>query len=191
MSNPKVANTRSNKRKRNTDKSEIGERVVKQKRAKKIAGTDGDEEHTTNGLNLVFAGMDSQLLSDYVCQRVRRFGGDLSSVEMEDQYIPKKAFKDTSNWDKSRCLSNLPDFLEYFSMMKNNPADLSSAPDINGSPHTIVITISGIRAADITRALRNFQTKQATVAKLFAKHIKLKDAIAFVKKTRFDNTRRV
>lgn len=37
-----------------------------------------------------------------------------------------------------------------------------------------------------TRALRTFQTNEAMVAKLFAKHIKLKDAIEFVKKTRMN-----
>lgn len=35
------------------------------------------------------------------------------------------------------------------------------------------------------RVLRVFQTENATVAKLFAKHIKLKDAIEYVKKTRY------
>ncbi|KAL9582269.1 MAG: hypothetical protein Q9212_003399 [Teloschistes hypoglaucus] len=34
------------------------------------------------------------------------------------------------------------------------------------------------------RALRQFQSKSATVAKLFAKHIKLGDAAAFVKRSR-------
>lgn len=37
-----------------------------------------------------------------------------------------------------------------------------------------------------TRALRTFQTNEAMVAKLFAKHIKLKNAIEFVKKTRMN-----
>ena len=37
-----------------------------------------------------------------------------------------------------------------------------------------------------SRALRTFQTNDAMVAKLFAKHIKLKDAIEFVKKTRMN-----
>lgn len=69
-----------------------------------------------------------------------------------------------------------------------------------GAPHTIVVTSAGLRAADITRyiyrtslsasakalsrVLRTFQTKDAIVAKLFAKHIKLADAIDYVKKTR-------
>ena len=35
------------------------------------------------------------------------------------------------------------------------------------------------------RALRIFQTKDAVVAKLFAKHIKLREAIEYVKKSRF------
>lgn len=53
-----------------------------------------------------------------------------------------------------------------------------------GSPHTLVITAAGLRAADLTRALRKFQTKDSMVAKLFAKHIKLKDAVEMVKKSR-------
>jgi len=32
--------------------------------------------------------------------------------------------------------------------------------------------------------VRKFQTKDATVAKLFAKHIKIKDSIKFLKSTR-------
>lgn len=37
----------------------------------------------------------------------------------------------------------------------------------------------------IARSLRKFQTKESTVAKLFAKHIKLKEAIASCKKIRY------
>ncbi len=63
------------------------------------------------------------------------------------------------------------------------------------------MTAAGLRAADIARYLNNvpvssldfnlkarevrkFQTKDATVAKLFAKHIKLQDSIKFLKSTR-------
>lgn len=34
------------------------------------------------------------------------------------------------------------------------------------------------------RVMRKFQTKDATVAKLFAKHIKIQDSIKFLKSTR-------
>lgn len=43
---------------------------------------------------------------------------------------------------------------------------------------------AGLRAADLTRSLRKYQTKEALVAKLFAKHIKLKEAVETVKKSR-------
>ena len=37
----------------------------------------------------------------------------------------------------------------------------------------------------LQRGLRIFQTKDSVVAKLFAKHIKLKDAIEYVRRTRY------
>lgn len=63
---------------------------------------------------------------------------------------------------------------------------LTRAPEAKGSPHTFIIASAGLRAADLTRALRKFQTKEAMVAKLFAKHIKLRDAVEMVKKTRMN-----
>ncbi|KAI9776028.1 MAG: hypothetical protein M1839_000630 [Geoglossum umbratile] len=193
MSNPKAAHKplsdsptppSSSKKRKHVVNAEARAKIVGRKRAKKTAFLDDGDDLVADGLNHAFAKMDRLLLSDYVARQVRRFGEDLSSVEMGDKYIPENAFKDTSGWDKPRSLQNLPDCLEYFSTAKGQPGKLSSAPDMNGAPHTIVVTCAGIRAADITRALRKFQTQQSTVAKLFAKHIKLKDAIAFVTKTR-------
>ena len=59
-----------------------------------------------------------------------------------------------------------------------------NAPEDKGHPHTIIVAAAGLRAADLTRALRQFQTKESMVAKLFAKHIKLKEAVETAKKTR-------
>lgn len=67
---------------------------------------------------------------------------------------------------------------------KNSKKTLSNASVEKGTPHTLVIASSGIRAADVTRALRSFQSQSSFVAKLFAKHIKLKEAIETVKNTR-------
>lgn len=63
---------------------------------------------------------------------------------------------------------------------------MSDAPQEKGHPHTTVVAGAGLRAAELVRALRKFQTKEAFVAKLFAKHIKLKEAIETVKKTRIN-----
>lgn len=59
------------------------------------------------------------------------------------------AFLDTSEWAQERTLNQLPAFLERFT--KQSRKALSKAPERMGSPHTIVITMAGIRAADVTR----------------------------------------
>jgi protein CMS1 len=80
-------------------------------------------------------------------------------------------------------MNSLPDFVRKFG---DKGEKLDGAVEQNGSPHTIVVAASGIRAADLTRALRPFQSKTGgKVAKLFAKHIKLKEAIEECKKTRY------
>ncbi len=63
---------------------------------------------------------------------------------------------------------------------------MSDAPPEKGQPHTLVIAGSGLRAADLVRSLRKFQGQGALVAKLFAKHIKLKEAVETVKKARIN-----
>ena len=81
---------------------------------------------------------------------------------------------------------HLPDFLEKFAgpRRKKKGQRLSDAPKENGHPHTLIVAGAGLRAADLVRALRKFQTKEALVAKLFAKHIKLKEAVETVRKSR-------
>lgn len=63
---------------------------------------------------------------------------------------------------------------------------MSDVAQEQGHPHTLVVAGAGLRAADLTRALRKFQTKDALVAKLFAKHIKLKEAVEMVKNSRIN-----
>ncbi|TVY48120.1 Protein CMS1 [Lachnellula occidentalis] len=174
------------KRKRNPTKetNAVEAPAGKKKKPKtkaKAKEIEEDELDLEAGINKAFSHMNSQLLADYVAQRTRRYESDLSSIELEDKYIPAKAIKDTTVWDKERNLDNLPGFLEKFA---GNTTKLWSASKKNGSPHTIIVTAAGLRAAEIARVVRNLQTKDATVAKLFAKHIKLQDSIKFLKTTR-------
>lgn len=133
------------------------------------------------GLNNAFAEMDCQLLADYVAQRTRTFESDLSVIELEDKYISASSIIDTLSWQKPRNLENLPSFLEKYS---GNDKKLWSASKKNGAPHTIIIACAGLRASEIARSIRKYPKEEAKVAKLFAKHIKLQDAIQFLKTNR-------
>ncbi|OAA60564.1 DNA/RNA helicase, DEAD/DEAH box type [Niveomyces insectorum RCEF 264] len=175
----------------------------KEKKPKSRRKTDNDDNDPDAdldldlGLNRAIAAMDRYLLADYLARQTQRFGSAaphrLSSIELADLTVPARAIRDTAAYDRDRTLENLPDFLATFA---DDPSEagadsdknkekthkqLSSAPAApNGSPHTIVVTGAGLRAADLVRALRPFQSKTNAIAKLFAKHIKLAEAVAFL-----------
>ncbi|CZR58403.1 uncharacterized protein PAC_08295 [Phialocephala subalpina] len=174
------ATSPSKKRKRGAEEPAT-KKTAKKARSKKTKAVEEDELDTELGINSAFSHMDNQLLADYIAQRTKKYESDLSSIELEDKYIPANAITDTTSWNNPRTLDNLPGFLEKFA---GNSTKLWSASKKNGAPHTIVVTAAGLRAADIARVVRKFQTKDATVAKLFAKHIKIKDSIKFLKSTR-------
>ncbi|TGO40955.1 hypothetical protein BHYA_0029g00650 [Botrytis hyacinthi] len=183
-SGPDTSNkTTSKKRKRggNHDQEGPKEKINEVAKKKKHSSFNDEDIDVEAGLNNAIAKMNDHLIVDYVASQTRRFESDLSSVELEDRYIPVSAVQDTTSWTKPRSLDNLPEFLEKFS---DNTTKLWSASKKNGSPHTIIVTAAGLRAADLARAVRKFQTKDVKVAKLFAKHIKLKDSIGFLKSSR-------
>jgi protein CMS1 len=151
------------------------------------------------GIDETIGNMDPSLLADHVAKKIKQSFRDLSTVELEDKYLSQKIFSDTSEFQPNRKLEHLPSFLEQFSY---RPESLSSSRDSPGSPHTLVIAASGLRAADVTRfemiilrtcqmlrspnrSLRKFQSKDCAVGKLFAKHIKLPEAIDYVKRTKW------
>lgn len=74
--------------------------------------------------------------------------------------------------------------METFSRYKGRGASLKRASPNTGTPHTLILTAAALRAADLTRAVRKFQSKENVVAKLFAKHIKIKESVEFCQQTR-------
>lgn len=95
-----------------------------------------------------------------------------------DSRHAEKAIHDTTAYSSSpRTIDHLPDFLEHFAGSKKRKQGLRTAPAEKGHPHTLVVAGAGLRAAELARALRKFQSKDALVAKLFAKHIKLQEAV--------------
>lgn len=183
------APTTSTKRKReeDTEKPE-SKRAAKRKKSKSKKPKDVDDEglDTELGVNHAIARMDSGLLADHIAQRTKRFQPDLSAVEAEDLHLPEKGILDTSAWRKPRTIEDLPSFLEKYAgdKRKKKGHRLTDAASEPGQPHTLLVTSAGQRAADLTRGLSKFKSKDVVVAKLFAKHIKMKEAIETVKQTR-------
>lgn len=58
-------------------------------------------------------------------------------------------FRDTSSFDSSRSLGQLPSFLKTFT--PNNGAGLEKSSEEKGTPHTLVISSAALRAADVVR----------------------------------------
>ncbi|KAK4229968.1 U3-containing 90S pre-ribosomal complex subunit-domain containing protein [Podospora fimiseda] len=152
----------------------------KKKKQKKQREDEGDLD-VEIGVNRAFERMDGQLLADHIAQKTTRFGTELSPIELADLYISGNGIKDTTSFQKPRTLENLPEFLETFAGEKQR---LDQATKECGAPHTLVVSAAGLRAADAVRSLRQFQKKGTTVAKLFAKHFKVEEQIAFLKNTK-------
>ena len=99
--------------------------------------------------------------------------------------FPEEMIFSTEGWESARTLDQLPDFLRYVARERGEGQELSQSTKKMGSPHTLVVAAAGLRAADCVRALRVFQTNDVVVAKLFAKHIKMTEAVEFLHKHRY------
>jgi protein CMS1 len=86
----------SKKRKREAEpdaaKDKTAAKKLKQKLKKKQKAKEIDEDDLDQalGVNHSFERMDGQLVADYVNARTRLYGKELSSVELEDKFIPGK-----------------------------------------------------------------------------------------------------
>ncbi|KIW16494.1 hypothetical protein PV08_06549 [Exophiala spinifera] len=125
--------------------------------------------------------MNPALLADHFAKAIRKYNPNSASLELEEQYLPTKAFRDTTGFDGIHSADRLAAFLEQFS--ENGKAELTAC-EAKQQPHTLIIAPSGIRAADLNREMRGFNTKQSKVAKFIAKHMKLKENVEYMKKNK-------
>ncbi|BDD63334.1 hypothetical protein MAP00_008238 [Monascus purpureus] len=154
---------------------------TKNKTEKLSQKQDVEDLERKGGIDESIGEMDGRLLADHFAQKARKLNKELTAVELEDIYVQESTFLDTTSFTSSRSLDKLPDFLNTF---KPKGCDLSKSAEEKGSPHTLVISPAALRAADIVRALRKFQTKESIIGKLFAKHIKLEEAKQFLQRAR-------
>lgn len=84
--------SKDKKRKRTADEDEApkkpAKKIKKKKPKKPKHAADDGELDTEAGLNNAFSHMDSQLLADYVAGQTLKHESELSSVELEDKYLP-------------------------------------------------------------------------------------------------------
>ncbi|KAK7883704.1 Protein cms1 [Exophiala xenobiotica] len=138
--------------------------------AKRTASKPAAQPRQTD-LDETIAMMDPALLADHFA----------NSIELEEQYLPTKSFRNTTAFDSPHAGTKLPEFLEQFA--ENGKAELSTCEE-EAAPHTLIIAPSGIRTADLNRELRLFNTEESKVAKLIAKHMKLHENIDYMRKNK-------
>ena len=185
--------TKSTKRKRpaNDEDGLAAKKAARKAKRKSKKPNDIDDSalDAEKGINTSIAQLTPTLMADHIAQRTRRFQPDLSLVEAEDWRLSEGSIADSTIFTQERTTDNLPAFLEEFAIKKSGKKGskgdgVSWAPKEKGTPHTLIVTGAGLRAADLTRALRKFETKDAKVAKLFAKHIKKAEAAEMLRKER-------
>ncbi|CAL5866518.1 uncharacterized protein PFLUO_LOCUS727 [Penicillium psychrofluorescens] len=185
-----LSNKIDKKRKRQADESAASKQDAappsadapskKKKKAKKNKKEQPEQDvNRKDGVDESIGKMDGRLLADHFAQKAKKLDKELSAVELSDLSVPDSAFLDASSFTSPRSLDQLPTFLKSFSP---KGVDLSKSAKEPGTPHTLVVTAAGLRAADTVRALRSFQNKESIVGKLFAKHIKLDEAKQFLQR---------
>jgi protein CMS1 len=111
------ASTVQNKRKRKREKEKANRQLSERAKTVKL---DNRTRHPPQPIQPAknekidgsIAQMDPSIAADYISQRLRKFEKELSTVELEDRFIPARAFLDTTSYNSSRTLMNLPEYLE-------------------------------------------------------------------------------
>ncbi|KIW25170.1 uncharacterized protein PV07_10831 [Cladophialophora immunda] len=122
--------------------------------------------------------LDPALLADHFAKCIQKWFPTSSPIELEDRYLPTKAFVDTTSYGRDRVVANLPDFLERFAT--GGKEGLSTCNEV-ATPHTLVLAISGMRIADLIRQLRVFKTRDSKVGKFMPKHMKFEMNAQFLR----------
>ncbi|KAH8107208.1 U3-containing 90S pre-ribosomal complex subunit-domain containing protein [Cristinia sonorae] len=124
-------------------------------------------------------------LSDYLSSMQAKTFSKMSAIELADVQIPESAIADTTVWTGSRNLDQLVEFITK--TLPTLRTRLAQRPKSNGAPTLLFIAGAALRVADVTRILRDKALrgeKGGDVAKLFARHFKLEDHVAYLKRTK-------
>ncbi|CAE6366748.1 unnamed protein product [Rhizoctonia solani] len=122
-------------------------------------------------------------LAQYIQRSIAKAFPKMSQLERDDLVIPDSSIVDTTTFTAQRTVSSLPDFIS--STCPTLASRIAQRPKHHAAPTLIVLASAALRVADLTRAIRPLKGESGgEIAKLFAKHFKLKDHIAHLAKTR-------
>ncbi|KAI9655842.1 MAG: hypothetical protein M1821_005277 [Bathelium mastoideum] len=183
------------KRKRETEPAVSNKPALKRKKKAKSNASEDHASGERNGVNEAIGHMDGNLLADHIAQCIKRFEPDLSSVELEDRYVPgnlvlywllvvRSGTKDTD----SRHYQNAQYTIRRIGVFREPQTTWHSILNITWKGQRLQLSFQAlptrVDVPTLLSSLRKFQSKDSMVAKLFAKHIKLKEAKDMVKRTR-------
>jgi len=134
---------------------------------------------------LSIAAQPANKLADYMSDMQAKVFPELTRLEFNDMCIPETAITDTTQWTESRSLDRLVDFIiKVLPVLHKRLSQRSKSP---GAPTLLYIAGAALRVADVTRVLKNKRLrgdKGGDVAKLFAKHFKLEEHVAYLKRSK-------
>ncbi|KAI0807232.1 U3-containing 90S pre-ribosomal complex subunit-domain containing protein [Fomes fomentarius] len=125
------------------------------------------------------------MLADYISSLQAKTFSKMSGIELADVQIPETSIAETTTWAGSRNLDQLVEFI--FKMLPTLRTRMGQRPKSNGAPTLLFVAGAALRVADVTRVLKDKRLrgeKGGDVAKLFAKHFKLEEHVAYLKRTK-------
>ncbi|KAJ7219075.1 U3-containing 90S pre-ribosomal complex subunit-domain containing protein [Mycena pura] len=161
------------KRKREKEREKFKER----KRRKMLAAAITPERSITE--------QPPHKLAEYLATLQAKTFSKMSVIELEDMRIPASAISDTSIWTGPRTLDNFVDFIGK--VLPNLRLRLSQRSKTNGAPTMVFVSGAALRVVDVTRVLKDKRLrgdKGGEVAKLFARHFKVSEHVAYLRRTK-------
>lgn len=143
---------------------------------------DNGEVGTGDDFDPDMAQMDPSLLADHVAKTIKRHYKKDTTIELDEKFLPSSTFTDTTGFKESRKKVALGRFLEF--LVAGEKSQLATAAQETARPHTLALCQAGIRAADLARVLRPYETPGNAVVKLFAKHFKIEQQAVFLRKNK-------
>ncbi|KAG6376086.1 U3-containing 90S pre-ribosomal complex subunit-domain containing protein [Boletus reticuloceps] len=131
------------------------------------------------------AAQPAQKLAHYMSTMQAKSFPEPTRLELDDICIPETAITDTTQWTESRSLDRLVDFI--ITVLPVLHKRLSQSSKSQGAPTLLYIAGAALRVADVTRVLKDKRLrgdKGGDVAKLFAKHFKLQEHVAYLKRSK-------